>query len=106
MYYPTPDDPEASYLEITARYHSAVEKGGDLAGTRGAEMLDRKETIVFWDQEVPDPSAPALVVFGLDEGYFVGAVRPKDGEWITAEVVRAYPADLRGKETPDRELIP
>ncbi len=104
-YYPTPYDPEGDFLPVTARYHSNAVKGGDLMGTRGAEVADRAETVIFWDQEVPNPASSALVVFGEEEGYFVTSARPKDGEWITAEVVRAVASDLFGKETPDGVVI-
>jgi hypothetical protein len=107
-YYANPEvRATATYEVIKARPHSKTAMAGDLAGTNlsYAQTRDRAETVVFWREEVKNPTRLSLVIFSEDEAYFVHNVMPPDGQTITAEVVFAERSEIVGYQTPSGEVI-
>lgn len=97
------------YANVTAtpflvyvRVHSEHTMHGDPSGTNlsSAEMHELKPAIIFDRLEVDKPPRKSFVVISDDEGYKVETIRPKDGEFIKAEVVSMTTAELVGKYTP------
>ena len=102
FYYGDVSAPPSSYLEVTVRLHGKRGQIGDLPGTNlnYAETVDRKESVVFWREQVSAPLRGALVVFSATEGYWVDTVDPADGPRVTASVTPATPAELVGLAAP------
>jgi hypothetical protein len=106
-YYSNPRQAGAVPEAVTVRVHSNETKAGDLAGTNlsYAERQDRRETVVFWVDQIPSPVRNALVILDSTEGYFVDNALPPDGQTITAEVVRCDIADMVGLLDPEGNVI-
>lgn len=92
----------ATPVALTVRYHSAVARAGDLAGTNlsYAETHDRAESVIFLWEDVPAPKRNSTILFSPDEGYEIREVWPRDGITVTATVIRASAAKLSGKLSP------
>lgn len=101
LYYANPVSGE--YVVTKARPHSKRGQIGDLPGTNlnYAEVIDRKEKVVLWREDVPKPTRLALIVFSATEGYWVDSVDPPDGLTISVNVVMAKESELQGLTLPD-----
>lgn len=89
-------------ISITARPHGKGGRIGDLPGTNlnYAEVYDRKERVILWREQVPNPVRGALIIFSATEGYWIDTVEPADGQTFTVNVNRATTTELAGLDLP------
>jgi len=101
FYFPDAQVP-ATYVSTKARAHSKRGQIGDLPGTNlnYAEVIDRKERVVLWREDIPAPVRLALIVFSADEAYWVDSVDPPDGQTITVNVTMAGVSEIVGLPIP------
>ena len=100
-YFPVVTNPLV-FVTTKARAHSKRAMVGDLPGTNlnYAEMIDRKERVVLWREDVPNPARLALIVFSADEAYWVDSIDPPDGQTITVNVTMADASEIVGLTLP------
>ena len=92
----------SGYIVTKARPHGKRGQVGDLAGTNlnYAEVIDRKEAVIIWREDVPQPVRLAIIVFSDQEAYWVDSVDPPDGQTIKVNVTRADVAEIIGLPVP------
>lgn len=91
------------FVATKARAHGKRGQIGDLAGTNlnYAEMIDRKEAVILWREDIPNPVRLAVIVFSATEAYWVDSIDPPDGQTVKVNVTRADPAEIAGLPLPD-----
>ena len=91
-----------TFVATKARAHSKRGQIGDLPGTNlnYAEMIDRKERVILWREDIPAPVRLAIIVFGVDEAYWVDSVDPPDGQTVTVNVTMATAGEIIGLPIP------
>ncbi len=96
-------DRNAVPVPCFVRVHTKFQALGDQAGTNlnYAEREDVTPRIIFWREELPQPSRNAIISVEVGEAYQIDNIEPADDLTITAMVTRMDLADTIDLPVPE-----